>query len=103
MVNCACAGSEFAIVLLALHVVGQMVCTCMRYKIMTLVLYPPLRGATALNIASSLGPIFILKLAGTKNRAWYPLSRSWCACASHSPESGDSYTVVIWFVILSVK
>ena len=49
MMNCACAGSEFAIVLLALHVVGQMVCTCMRYKIMTLVLYPPLRGATALN------------------------------------------------------
>ena len=46
---------------------------------------------------------FLLKLAGTKNRAWYPLSRSWCACASHSPESGDSCTVVIWFVILSVK
>ena len=53
-------------------------------------------------LASSPGPIFILKLAGTKNRAWYPLSRSWCACASHSPESGDSCTVVIWFVILSV-
>ena len=54
-------------------------------------------------LASSPGPIFILKLAGTKNRAWYPLSRSRCACASHSPESGDSCTVVIWFVILSVK
>ena len=53
-------------------------------------------------LASSPGPIFILKLAGTKNRAWYPLARSWCACASHSPESGESCTVVLWFVIFSV-
>ena len=57
---------------------------------------------TCNHVASSPDPIFIYKLAGTKNRAWYPLSRSWCACASHSPESGDLCTVVIWFVILSI-
>ena len=53
-------------------------------------------------VASSPGPILILKLAGTKNRAWNRLARSWCACASHSPESGESCTVVLWFVIFSV-
>ena len=53
-------------------------------------------------LASSPGPILILKLAGTKNRAWYRLARSWRACASHSPESGESCTVVLWFVIFSV-
>ena len=44
-------------------------------------------------LASSPGPI--LKLVGTKNRAWYPWTRSLCVCASHSPESGESCTVVI--------
>ena len=54
-------------------------------------------GVAGPRLASFPGPIFILKLAGTKNRARYRLARSWCACASHSPESGESCTVVIWF------